>query len=74
MYNELPLTTFEYPDSETDYLRQRFVRVTSMDHRHLKGYEFLTDSPSDSDEGKFKSYLLAKIVKNGVALVEFGQD
>lgn len=74
MYNELPLVTFEYPDSETDYLRTRYLRVTSMDNRHLRGYEFLTDSPSDTDEGKFKTYLLAKIVCNGVALVEFGQE
>lgn len=74
MYSELPLVTFEYPDSETDYLRRRFLRVVSMDHRHLKGYEFTTDNPSDTDEGKFKTYLLAKIVENGVALVEFGQE
>jgi hypothetical protein len=74
MYSELPLVTFEYPDSETDYLRTRYVRVVSMDRTHVKGYEFTTGTPSDTDEGKFKSYLLAKIVENGVALVEFGID
>jgi len=73
MYSELPLVTFEYPDSETDYLRNRFVRVVSMDRTHVKGYEFTTVNPSDTDEGKFKSYLLAKIVENGVALLEFGE-
>ena len=74
MYKELPLVTFAYPDSLSDYLRTRYVRVVSMDRTHVKGYEFETETPSDRDEGKFKSYLLAKIVQNGVALVEFGQD
>ena len=74
MYNELPLVTFEYPDSETDYLRTRFVRVVSMDRTHVKGYEFTTENPSNTDEGKFKSYLLAKIVDKGIALMEFGFD
>jgi len=71
MYDELPLVEFEYPDSETDYLRTRYVRVESMDTRHIKGHEFATSNPSDSDEGKFKTYLLAKIVKGGVHLIEF---
>jgi hypothetical protein len=44
-----------------------------MDRTHVKGYEFTTVNPSDTDEGKFKSYLLAKIVENGVALLEFGE-
>lgn len=73
MYKELPLVRFEYPDSQVDYLKTRYVRVTSMDHKHVKGYEFLTDRPSDTDEGKFKTYLLAKIVKYGVALLEFSE-
>jgi hypothetical protein len=74
MYSDLPLVEFEYPDSETDYLRTRFVRVVSMDSKHVKGYEFGTVNPSDTDEGKFKTYLLAKIVKGGVALVEFSAE
>ena len=74
MYPNLPLVRFEYPDSETDYLKPRFVRVESMDRTHLKGWEFTTDRPSDSDTGKFKSYLLAKIVKHGVALLEFSAE
>ena len=71
MYKNLPLVEFEYPDSETDYLKTRYVRVESMNHRHVKGYEFTTPNPSDTDAGKFKSYLLAKIVRGGVHLVEF---
>lgn len=74
MYKDLPLVTFEYPDSETDYLKPRFVRVESMDRTHVKGYEFTTANPSTADEGKFKTYLLAKIVKRGVALLEFAKD
>ena len=71
MYNNLPLVEFEYPDSETSYLRTRYVRVVSLDSTHLKGYEFITSHPSDSDEGKFKSYLLAKIVIGGIHLIQF---
>lgn len=71
MYDELPLVEFEYPDSETDYLRTRYVRVESLDHTHLKGHEFTVRDPSDSDEGKYKSYLLAKIVRGGISLLEF---
>jgi len=71
MHKELPLVSFEYPNSDTDYLNERFVRVVSMDQTHVKGYEYTTPHPSDTDPGKFKSYLLAKIVSNGVHLVHF---
>jgi hypothetical protein len=74
MYSNLPLVEFEYPDSETDYLRERYVRVESLDNVHLKGHEFITPNPSDSDEGKYKSYLLSKIVKGGVHLLQFESE
>ena len=74
MYSDLPLVTFEYPDSQTEYLKRRFERVVSMDHTYLKGREFTTANPAASDEGLPKTYLLAKIVKNGVALLEFSAD
>ena len=71
MYSHLPLVEFEYPDSQTDYLKQRFVRVTSMDETHLRGVEFTTQHPSSYDKGQPKTYLLAKIVKGGVHLLSF---
>ena len=71
MYNELPLILVEYPDSETDYLKTRYVRVESMDSTHLRGHEFTTLNPSNADEGKYKTYLLAKIVQGGVHLIKF---
>jgi hypothetical protein len=71
MYENLPLISVEYPDSESSYLRERYVRVESLDQTHLKGHEFITPNPSNSDEGKYKSYLLSKIVKGGVHLVQF---
>lgn len=71
MYKELPLVSVEYPDSQTDYLKTRYVRVVSMDDTHLKGYEFTTLRPSASDSGTFKTYLLAKIVDGGVHLLSF---
>lgn len=71
MYKELPLVTFEYPDSETDYLRPRYVRVVSKDSSHVKGYEFSTVFPAATDRGTFKSYLTAKIATNGVHLIQY---
>jgi hypothetical protein len=71
MYNELPLISVEYPESESSYLKTRYVRVESMDSTHLKGHEFVTPNPSNSDEGKYKTYLLAKIVQGGVHLIKF---
>lgn len=74
MHKNLPLISVEYPDSESSYLKTRYVRVASMDSVHLKGYEYSTRNPSDSDEGKFKTYLLAKISKGGVSLLEFESE
>lgn len=71
MYKELPFVEFEYPSSDDDYLRQRYVRVKTMDDTYIKGYEFTTARPSATDEGKLKTYLLAKIVVGGVHLISF---
>lgn len=68
---DLPLVVFEYPDSETGYLRKRYVRVEKLDLTHLKGHEFNVANPSSSDEGKFKTYLLAKIAKGSINLLSF---
>lgn len=71
MYKYLPLITFEYPNSDTGYLRRRYVRVELADATHVKGYEFDTPNPSDTDKGQFKTYLLAKIPSFGVSLLRF---
>jgi hypothetical protein len=71
MYNNLPLVTFEYPNSRTDYLKRRFVRVQSLEANYLKGYEFDTLNPGATDEGTFKTYLTAKIPAHGIALCQF---
>lgn len=74
MYDTLPLVTFEYPHGDEKYLKRRYVRVTELNRTHLYGREFETANPAATDEGQPKTYLLAKIPQNGVALLEFTQD
>lgn len=65
----LPLVEFEYPDSDTNHQRIRYVRVLSMDDNYLTGYE-LTNQKA-TDEGKFKKYCLSRVVRLGIHLVQF---
>lgn len=65
MHNNLPLVQFEYPDSETNHQKLRFVRVLTLDNNHLTGYEFA------GGPVKFKKYSRNRIVKNGIHLIEF---
>ena len=71
---ELPFVTFEYPDSNTNRMRPRFVAVTSMDRVYVKGYEtqsYTARNPEDT-EWKFKKYRVDRIVTNGVHLRLWG--
>ncbi len=69
MYKELPFVEFEYPDSDTNHQKVRYVRVVSMDNQYVQGYELV--SPHATDAGKFKKYCLSRIVRNGVHLVQY---
>ena len=61
----LPLVQFEYPDSESNLLKLRFVRVLEVDAAYVKGYE-VPHALATTEAGKLKTYKLAKIVRNGV--------
>jgi len=66
----LPLVEFEYPDSESNLLKLRYVRVLEMDTVYVSGYE-LPHVLATVETGKFKKYKLARIARNGVVLRSF---
>jgi len=66
---KLPVVAFEYPDSGTSKMRQRYVRVAEATADYIKGNEL--DDPDSKLDGQFKSFSRTRIVKNGVALVRF---
>ena len=72
MYNELPLVELEYPDSSTNHQKVRFVRVTKMDENYVEGFEL--DHPYSTSPGKFKRFCKSRIVRNGVALLQFSPE
>lgn len=69
-YDNLPLVKFEYPDSNTDVLVERKVRVVEANDGYVNGYEvyrgFATAQPF-----KFKKYSLTRIAKGTVNLTQF---
>ena len=36
---QVPVVTFEYPDSNTNHMKVRFVRVIQADSDYIRGYE-----------------------------------
>jgi len=64
-----PVVRFDYPDSQTDKMRERFVRIAEASADYLKGEEL--DSPDSKIKGTFKAYLRNRIAKNGVSLITF---
>jgi hypothetical protein len=64
-----PVVEFEYPDSETNQMKVRFVRVMEANADYIKGYEL--ENAYSAKDGKFKSYSRNRIARNGVALVTF---
>ena len=66
---KLPVVAFEYPDSGTNKMRQRYVRVHEANADYIKGPEL--DAPGSQKDGQFKTFCRTRIVQNGVALVSF---
>lgn len=64
-----PVVRFDYPDSESNKMRERFVRVAEATPDYVKGEEI--DSPNSILKGPFKAYLRNRIAHNGVALCKF---
>jgi len=66
----LPLVEFEYPDSETNVMKLRYVRVVEVDNAYVKGWELPTPY-SPIDLAKYKQYSFSRIPRHGVTLKEF---
>jgi hypothetical protein len=64
-----PVVEFDYPDSSTNQMKPRFVRVTEANADYIKGYEL--DNAHSVKEGKFKAFSRNRIARNGVTLVTF---
>jgi hypothetical protein len=64
-----PVVEFEYPDSSTNHMKLRHVRVVEANADYIKGYEL--ENAYSTKDGTFKSYSRNRIARNGVALVTF---
>jgi len=69
----LPVVTFDYPNSATNRMTQRFVATTLMDSNYIMGYELQN---LDIDQAicsgyKFKKYSLDRIANNGVVMIGY---
>lgn len=60
---------FDYPDSETNQMKVRYVRVVQADSDYIKGYEL--ENAFSAKDGKYKQYCRNRIARNGVALITF---
>lgn len=64
-----PVVEFEYPDSETNRMKLRYVRVLEANSDYIQGYEL--ENAFSSKEGKYKKFARNRIARNGVALITF---
>lgn len=65
----IPVVEFEYPDSSSNHMKTRYVRVTEANFDYIKGYEL--NGPASLLQGTYKQYSRNRIAKNGVALIIF---
>lgn len=75
--DNLPVVIFDYPDSVTRQMRQRFVSLTFMDYKYVMGYEknfTITDDNCFKENHVFKKYRRDRISTNGVVLVRFNSE
>ena len=62
-----PIVEFEYPDSTTGEMKVRYLRVTTADALHVKGYELV--SPISKTDGQFKTFSRTRLARYGVSLI-----
>lgn len=65
----IPVVSFDYPDSQTNQMRERHVKVIEANADYIKGYEI--DNPFSTKDGVYKNYSRNRIARNGIALVTF---
>jgi len=64
-----PVVRFEYPDSETRFMKVRYVRVVEANSDYIKGYEL--ENAQSTKDGTYKQYSRTRIASNGVSLITF---
>lgn len=65
----MPVVMFEYPDSTTNHMKQRFVRVVEANSDYIKGFEL--ENAFSTKDGKYKQYSRNRIAQYGVSLISF---
>lgn len=69
-YKNLPLVVFFYPDSITNIMKERLVRVTKADSTYIEGFEVI--AAHQDNHGKFKKFSLTRIdARVGATLLSF---
>ncbi len=69
MIEQLPVVCFEYPDSESGKMRERFLRVVEATADYIKGYEL--DNPGSMNDGQFKTFSRNRLTRNSPTLLTF---
>ncbi len=64
-----PTIFFDYPDSQTNKMRPRYVKAIQISADYIKGNEL--DFPGSSKEGQFKCYLRNRIACNQPVVISF---
>lgn len=67
--SQSPVVEFEYPNSDTGKMQLRYLRVTSADSDHIKGYEL--DNPTSKKDGQFKCFSRNRLVRQAPTLLTF---
>lgn len=66
---KFPIVYFEYPDSDSTKMRDRYVKVVEADSDYIKGYEL--DTPGSKKDGQFKTYSRTRMTRHGVSLISY---
>jgi len=67
--DQYPVVEFEYPDSTTQKMKFRYLRLTEAGADYIKGYEL--DSPGSKKDGQFKTFSRSRLTKNSPTLISF---
>ena len=65
----LPIVEFEYPDSNNQKMKLRYLRLVSADADYIKGYEL--ESPRSQKDGTFKTFSRTRLTRSSPTLISF---
>lgn len=64
-----PVVEFEYPDSDTQKMKLRYLRVVEATADYIKGFEL--DNPGSTKDGQFKTFSRNRLTRNSPTLLSF---